>query len=98
MWKTNSLCSDDMSLLVFVKTCHPFNSHVVRFRSPGRKNNVLWISTNQVGNVLIYIHENKEMWKAGVQRRTFLASSTPFSASQPYACVRLCGFPYWSVK
>ena len=52
-----------MSLLVFVKACHPFNSHVVRFRSPGRKNYVLWISTNQVGNVLIYINENKKCGK-----------------------------------
>ena len=35
-----------------MKACHPFNSHVVCFRGPGRKNNVLRISTNQVGNVL----------------------------------------------
>lgn len=60
MWKTNSLCGNDMSLLVFVKACHPFDGHVIRFRGPGRKDNVLWISTNQVGNVLIYVHENRK--------------------------------------
>jgi hypothetical protein len=41
-----------MSLLVFMKACHPFDSHVIRFCSPGRKNDVLWIGTNQVGDVL----------------------------------------------
>src|SRR3982074_735457 len=41
-----------MSLLVFMKAGHPFDSHVIRFRSPRRKDDVLWISTNQVGNVL----------------------------------------------
>jgi hypothetical protein len=41
-----------MPLLVFMKACHPFNSHVIRFCGPGCKNDVLWIGTNQVGNVL----------------------------------------------
>ena len=53
MWKTNSLGGDDMSLLVFVKACHPFDGHVIRFCSPRRENDVLWISANQVGNVLV---------------------------------------------
>lgn len=29
---------------------------------------------------------------------TLRLSSTACSASQPYACVRLCGLPYWSVR
>jgi hypothetical protein len=35
-----------------MKSCHPFDCHVIRFCSPGCENDVLWVSTNQVGNVL----------------------------------------------
>ena len=41
-----------MSLLVFMKASYPFDSHIIRFCCPGGKNDVLWIGTNQVGNVL----------------------------------------------
>jgi hypothetical protein len=51
--KRDSLSGDDMSLFVLVKACQPFDGHVIRFCCSGRKNDVLWISTNQVGNVLM---------------------------------------------
>jgi len=41
-----------MIFLVFMKACYPFDSHIIRFCCSGSKNDVLWIGTNQVGNVL----------------------------------------------
>jgi hypothetical protein len=95
--ETHSLSSYDMPLFVFVKACYTLDGHIIRFCGPGRKNDVLRIGTNQVGNMLTRF-VSQEMWRVKNLWRTFLASSTPFSASHPYACVRLCGFPYWSVK
>jgi hypothetical protein len=42
-----------------MKACYPFDSHIIRFCCPGGKNDVLWIGTNQVGNVLKTVHENR---------------------------------------
>lgn len=50
--ETHSLCRYDVPLFVFVKAGYTLDGHIIRLCGPRRKNYVLWISTNEVGNVL----------------------------------------------
>lgn len=53
--ETHSLCRYDVPLFVFVKASYTLDGHIIRLCGPRRKNYILRISTNKVGNVLAII-------------------------------------------
>jgi hypothetical protein len=42
----------DVLFLFTMETCDPFNGHIVALGGPRRKDNVLRVSTDEIGNVL----------------------------------------------
>jgi len=96
MAMTHCLCCDDMSLLFFVESSDTFDRHVVRLRGSRCEDNVFCIGPNHVRDVLWDDADGETLisGKRNTVVNTLRASSTAFSASQPYACVRLWGFPY----
>lgn len=87
---------NDMFLLLLVEPSNSLDDHVVRLRGTRGENDVLLIGSDEVRDFL-KTNIKKLTNKIPEPKRTCRACSTACSASQPYACVRLWGFPYWSV-
>ena len=78
--EAHRLNCDDMLFLFLVETGNTFNGHVVRLRCTRGKNDVLWLSADEACNILYRRQLNIDF---RIARRTFRASSTALSASQP---------------
>lgn len=79
---THCLSGDDVLFLFLVESRDAFDSHIVGLSSTRRKDDVLGVSTNQVGQML----RTKQSDDGGaimLKGATLRASSTAASASQP---------------
>lgn len=58
-WFTYDLSGDDVVLLVLVETRDALDTHVVGFRCARSEDDLLWISTNQLGHFLSWTSEER---------------------------------------
>lgn len=103
---THGLSGDDVISLRSVELGDTLDDHIITLSSATGEYDIFALSTDELCDLLyddrrINSHiSTLQIFKFAFddESRTVRASSTAASASHPYACVRECGLPYWSVK
>lgn len=86
-----------MSFFVFIEPRNTLDGHIICLGSSRSENNVLGLCADEVRYMLECV-TGVSFCTHKLNRFTLRATSTACSASHPYAWVRLCGLPYWSVR